>query len=50
MFEDGKCPVLFSDAVERFQLTDEFVQKFCEKGCSVECGKLLEKELGKRGK
>lgn len=45
MFEDGKCPMLFTDAIERYKLSDEFVDRFCNKGCSVECGKFLEREL-----
>lgn len=48
MFEDGKCPMLFTDAIERYKLSDEFVERFCNKGCSVECGKFLERELKKQ--
>lgn len=47
VFEDGKCPMLFTDAIERYKLSDEFVERFCNKGCSVECGKFLERELKK---
>lgn len=47
MFEDGKCPMLFTDAIERYKLSDEFVERFYNKGCSVECGKFLERELKK---
>ncbi len=49
MFEDGKCPMLLSDAISKFNLTDEFVKKFCNEGCSVECGKLLKELLEKKG-
>lgn len=49
MFEDGKCPMLMSDAISKYGLTDEFVRRFCEKGCSVICGRLLKEELERKG-
>lgn len=47
MFEDGVCPILKSDAVKKYNLTDDFINKFCSKGCSVQCGKLLKEEIEK---
>lgn len=49
MFEDGKCPMLKSDAIQKYSLSDEFVRRFCDKGCSVECGKFLKELLEKKG-
>ncbi|WP_216697326.1 hypothetical protein [Anaerostipes faecalis] len=49
MFEDNICPMLKSDAVKKYNLTDDFIKKFCNKGCSVKCGEFLEEELDKIG-
>ena len=49
VFEYGKCPMLDSDAVQRYGLSDNFVRKFCDKGCSVICGQLLKETLEKKG-
>ncbi|MGN0416950.1 hypothetical protein [Anaerostipes faecalis] len=50
MFEDGVCPILKSDAVKKYNLTDDFINKFCSKGCSVQCGKFLKEEIRKKEK
>lgn len=47
-FEDYVCPILFTDAVERFELTDKEIQSFCCKGCSPICGRELKEYLEKR--
>lgn len=47
MFEDGVCPILKSDAVKKYNLSEDFVKKFCNKGCSVQCGKFLKEEIEK---
>lgn len=47
-FEDYVCPILFTDAVERFGLTDKEIQSFCNKGCSPICGRELKEYLEKR--
>lgn len=49
MFEDGKCPMLKSDVIQRYELSNDFVKKFCDAGCSVECGKFLREVLEKKG-
>lgn len=49
MFEDGKCPMLKTDVIQKYGLSDDFVKRFCEKGCSVECGKFLKEQLEKKG-
>lgn len=49
MFEDGKCPMLMSDVIRKYNLDEDFVQRFCNKGCSVKCGKLLKELLEKKG-
>ena len=49
MFEDGKCPVLQSDVIQKYGLSDDFVRKFCDKGCSVKCGEFLKEALEKEG-
>lgn len=49
MFEKGICPILNSDVVEKYNLTNDFIKRFCNKGCSVECGEFLKKELEKQG-
>lgn len=49
MFEYGKCPMLDSDTIQKYGLSDNFVRKFCDKGCSVICGQLLKKVLEKKG-
>lgn len=41
--------MLKSDVIERYKLSDQFVNKFCNKGCSVECGKFLKEELCRMG-
>lgn len=48
VFKDGKCPMLFTDAIKRYKLSDKFIERFCNKGCSVKCGKLLEREVQKQ--
>lgn len=50
MFESGKCPMLTTDIIERCGLSDDFVKRFCDNGCSVECGKILEDLLRKKGR
>lgn len=47
-FEDYVCPILFTDAIERFGLTDKEIQSFCNKGCSPICGRELKEYLEKR--
>lgn len=49
-FEDYVCPILFTDAVERFQLSDKEIQHFCNKGCSPICGSELKEYLEKLNK
>lgn len=49
MFESGKCPMMNSDIVDKYKLTNEFIKRFCDKGCSVDCGQFLKEELEKRG-
>ena len=49
MFEDGKCPMLKTDVIQVYGLSDVFVKRFCDQGCSVECGKILKELLGKKG-
>lgn len=48
IFKDGICPMLFTDAIERYKLSEEFIMRFCNKGCSVECGRFLREELERR--
>lgn len=49
MFEDGKCPMLTSDVISMYDLSEDFVEQFCKAGCSVECGKFLQDTLKKKG-
>lgn len=49
MFEDGECPMLLSDVIHEYSLSDSFVRKFCSYGCSMECGRFLEEHLEKKG-
>lgn len=49
MFEDGRCPMLLSNAIEKYKLSDAFVKKFCDLGCSPKCGEILKEELEKKG-
>lgn len=49
MFEDSKCPMLMSDVIQKYGLSDNFVREFCDKGCSVICGQLLKEALEKKG-
>ncbi len=49
MFEDNKCPMLESDVVRIYGLSEKFVEKFCNGGCSVECGRFLKELLDKKG-
>lgn len=49
MFEDGKCPMLQSDVINVYGLSDHFIRGFCSDGCSSECGKFLKEQLNKRG-
>lgn len=49
MFEDGKCPMLKTDAIQRYRLSNDFVKKFCDLGCSPQCGEFLKEELQKKG-
>lgn len=49
MFDYGKCPILETDVVQKYGLSNDFVEKFCENGCSVECGKFLKEQLEKTG-
>lgn len=49
MFEDGKCPMLNSNVICEYGLSDQFVRRFCSYGCSVECGKFLKELLEKKG-
>lgn len=48
MFEDGRCPMLLSNAIEKYKLSDAFVKKFCDLGCFPKCGEILKEELKKR--
>lgn len=50
IFKDGLCPMLFTDAIERYKLSEEFIMRFCNKGCSVECGRFLREELERQEK
>ena len=48
MFEDRRCPM--SEAlVKKYNLSEEFIKKFCSYGCSVECGKFLKELLIRKG-
>ena len=49
VFEDGKCPMLETNVIQEYGLSDSFVKRFCDKGCSVVCGKILEELLEKKG-
>ena len=49
MFEDGKCPMLQSNVIDLYGLSDNFIRRFCSYGCSVECGKFLKERLDKKG-
>ena len=49
MFEDGRCPMLLTNVIQEYGLSDRFVERFCDQGCSVECGRLLKELLEKRG-
>ena len=49
MFEDGKCPMLKSDVIEKDNLSDDFVRRFCSAGCSVKCGEFLKERLIRAG-
>ena len=49
MFEDGKCPMLQSNVIDVYGLSDYFIRRFCSYGCSVKCGKFLKERLDKRG-
>lgn len=48
MFEDGKCPMLLSDVIQEYGLSDSFIQKFCSYGCSIKCGQILKECLEKK--
>lgn len=47
-FCDGRCPMR-ADIITKYNLTDEFIERFCNEGCSVECGKFLKEKLDKMG-
>lgn len=49
MFETGKCPMLQSDAIDKYHLSDQFVKNFCDKGCCPDCGKFLQEKLERKG-
>ena len=49
VFEDGKGPRLQSDAIQKYRLSDDFVRRFCDKGCSPICGQLLKELLERKG-
>lgn len=49
MFEDGKCPMLTSDVIQKYGLSDNFIRRFCSAGCSVKCGELLKEYLTRKG-
>lgn len=49
VFEEGKCPMLTSNVIEKYNLSNDFVKRFCDKGCSPICGKLLSEKLKKMG-
>ena len=36
--------------IQEFDLTDKEVKNWCEKGCSVDCHKMLKEKYGERGK
>lgn len=41
--------MLKTDVIQKYGLSNDFVKRFCEKGCSVECGKFLKEQLEKKG-
>ena len=49
MFKDGVCPFLFTDAAKKYNLSDKFIESFCNKGCSPICGRELKEYLNKKG-
>ena len=49
MFETGKCPMLQSDVIGKYHLSDQFIKNFCDKGCCPDCGKFLREELERKG-
>ena len=42
----SKCPILSSEA-DKYKLSDKQIEQFCNKGCSVECGKFLEEYVAR---
>lgn len=48
MFEDNKCPMTY-EVISKYNLSEKFIKSFCDKGCSVECGRFLKEELDRKG-
>ena len=49
MFRNGVCPMRETDVIRKYNLSEKFVEKFCNEGCSVECGRFLKEQLDKMG-
>lgn len=47
-FRDGVCPMR-GEIIHKYNLSDKFIEKFCNEGCSVECGRFLKEQLDKMG-
>lgn len=43
-FQNHECPMTNS-LQEKYKINDSWAKKFCEEGCSIECGKILFKEI-----
>jgi len=41
--------MLFSNVIQMYNLSDDFVKRFCNAGCSVECGRFLKERLKRKG-
>lgn len=48
-YEKSKCPMTVT-LCEKYNITDAEQEKFCNKGCSIECGKFLKEHLEKTRK
>ena len=45
---EGRCPILFSHAVERYGLSDNQVKVHCRDGCCPICGEILWEKYKKK--
>ncbi len=55
LWPNGVCPMLDEGtngktAVEHYHLSPRQVKAWCNEGCSVECGKLLQEKMEKQRK